>query len=145
MMKPPPRTKREYEKVKTDDWVTGIIEDVQRDEKRDTGFKDEETGETKIVDSIRFKFKLDGYQYPHYSRWMSFSYHEKSNLLKKYLFNLVDGCQPDMDFDIETLKGFAVKLMFQDNGDFQNIEIIKPLKERLSQKSAPIADSEIPF
>lgn len=137
VMKPPPHTKRDYEKVKTDDWTTGIIEDIQRDEKRDTGFKDEETGESKIVDSVRFKFKLDGYNYPHYSRWLSFSYHEKSNLLKKYLFNLVEGAQPDFDFDIEHLKGMKIKIMWQDNGDFQNVEIIKPLEAKI--------DPTVPF
>lgn len=137
-MKPTPRPKIQYEKVRTDDWVEGIIEDVQRDEKRDTGFKDEETGEPKIVDCVRFKFKLNGYQHPHYSRWMSFSYHEKSNLMKKYLMSLVDGATPDFDFDIEALKGFGVKLMWQDNGDFQNVEMVRPLNGKLK-------GSEIPF
>jgi hypothetical protein len=137
MMKPPPRVKRDYEKVRTDDWVTGEIEDIQREEKRDTGFKDEETGEPIIKDCIRFKFKLDGYEYPHYSRWLSFSYHEKANLLKKYVMNLVEGAQPDMDFDVERLKGMKVKLMWQDNGDFQNIEMIRPVEKKI--------DAKIPF
>lgn len=130
-MYPKPRPKMEYEKVKTDDWITGIIEDIQRDENRDTGFKDDETGESKIIDSIRFKFKLEGYNYPHYSRWMAFSYHEKANLLKKYLFNLVEEAQPDMKFDLFRLKGMSVKLMFQDNGDYQNVEMIRPLEKKL--------------
>lgn len=136
-MKPVPRTKLEYEKVNTEDWATGIIEDIQREEKRDTGFKDEETGEPLIKDCIRFKFKLDGYSYPHYSRWMSFSYHEKANLLKKYIFNLVEGAQPEMDFDLERLKSMRVKMMWSNNGDFQNIEMIRPLEKKI--------DPSIPF
>ena len=130
-LKPPPRTKMEYEKVKTDDWTQGIIEDVQHDEKRDTGFKDDDTGENKIVDSVRFKFKLDGYSYPHYSRWMTLSYHEKSNLFKKYITNLVEGAAQDLDFDLERLKGFPVKVMWQDNGDFQNVEMVRPLVKKI--------------
>jgi hypothetical protein len=137
VMKPPPRTKMQYEKVNTEDWVTGIIEDIQRDEKRDTGFKDEETGEPLIKDCIRFKFKLEGYNYPHYSRWMTFSYHEKAGLMKKYLFNLVEGAQPDMDFDIERFKNLPVKLMWSNNGDFQNIEMIRPLEKKI--------DPTVPF
>ena len=136
-LKPPPRTKMEYEKVNTEDWVVGIIEDIQSDEKRDTGFKDEESGEPIIKHCVRFKFKLDGYDYPHYSRWMSLSYHEKSNLLKKYLFNLVEGAQPDMDFDLERFKGLHVKLMWSNNGDFQNIEMIRPVDKKL--------DPTVPF
>lgn len=132
MMKPVPRTKIEYEKVITDEWVIGIIEDIQRDENRDTGFKDEETQKPIIKDCVRFKFKLDGYAYPHYSRWMSFSYHEKSTLLKKYIFNLVEKAKPDFDFDIEKLKGLRVKLMWQDNGDFQNIEMVRPASEKIA-------------
>lgn len=136
-MYPPPREKIEYEKCRTDDWTQGIIEEIQRDEKRDTGFKDDETGQPKIVDSVRFKFKLDSYNYPHYSRWMSFSYHEKSNLLKKYLFNLVENMQADYRFDLERLKGMAVKIMWQDNGDYQNVEMIRPLDKKM--------DGALPF
>lgn len=115
----------------TSDWTQGIIDDIQRDEKRDTGFKDEDTGENKITDSIRFKFKLEGYHYPHYSRWMAFSYHEKSTLFKKYITNLVEGAKPDMDFDLERLKNFSVKVMWQDNGDYQNLEMIRPLEKKI--------------
>lgn len=136
-MKPPPRTKMQYEKCRTDDWTQGIIEDIQRDEKRDSGFKDDETGENKIVDSVRFKFKLEGYEYPHYSRWMTFSYHEKATLYKKYICSLVDGVKPDGDFDLERLKGYAVKIMWQDNGDFQNIEMIRPAEKKI--------DGSLPF
>lgn len=134
MLKPPPQTKREYEKVVTDEWVLGVIEEIQSDEKRDTGFKDEETGEPVIKHCIRFKFKIDGYNFAHYSRWMALSYHEKSNLLKKYLSNLVEGCTPDMDFDLDLLKGLPVKMMWSNSGDFQNIEMIRPQQSKMPMK-----------
>lgn len=137
MLKPPPRTKMEYEKVRTDDWTQGVIDDIGHDEKRDTGFKDDETGESKIVDSVRFKFKLEGYHYPHYSRWMALSYHEKATLFKKYLTPLVEGAKPDMDFDLERLKNMGVKVMWVDNRDFQNLEMIRPLDKKI--------DPTVPF
>lgn len=137
MLKPPPRTKQDYEKVDTEDWVTGVIEEIQSDEKRDTGFKDEDTGEPIIKHMIRFKFKLEGYHYPHYSRWMALSYHEKANLYKKYLFNLVAGAAPDMDFDLESLEGCPVKMMWSNNGDFQNIEMIRPVGAKVEAAKLP--------
>lgn len=135
-MKPTPKPKLEYEKVKTDDWTTGVIEDIQRDEKRNTGFKDE-AGEEIIKDSIRFKFKLEGYQYAHYSNWMAFSYHEKAGLLSKYIFSLVAPAVADMDFDLERLKGMEVKVMWADKGEYQRVEIIRPVGKKI--------DSTIPF
>lgn len=136
-MKPPPRIRPEYEKVGTEDWVSGSIEDIQRDEKRDTGFKDEETAEPIIKDCVRFKFKLDGCSYAHYSRWMTFSYHEKAGLFKKYLCSLVEGAKADMEFDIERLKGMKIKTMWANNGEFQNLEMIRPVEKKL--------DGTIPF
>lgn len=136
-MKPPPRIRMEYEKVNIQDWVPGIIEDIQHDEERETGFKDEKTGEPLIKDCIRFKFQLEGCSYPHYSRWMTFSYHEKANLYKKYLSSLVEGAKPDMDFDLDRLKGMKIKTMWANNGEFQNLEMIRPVDKKL--------DGTIPF
>lgn len=131
MLKPPPRTKMIYEKVRTEDWVLGIIDEIESDEKHDTKFKDEDTGEAIIKHCIRFKFLLDGYEFPHYSNWMSFSYHEKAGLMKKYLFNLVENAVPEMDFDLERLNKMKVKLMWSTNGDFQNIEMIRPVDKKI--------------
>lgn len=136
-MKPAPYIRPEYEKIKVDDWVLGVIEEIQRDEKRTTGFKDEETGEPIIKDCIRFKFNIEGCSYPHYSRWMTFSYHEKSGLYSKYLLSLVENAKPDMDFDLERFKQFKIKMMWANNGNFQNLELIRPAGNKI--------DPSIPF
>lgn len=129
-MQPKPKQKLEYEKCRTDDWTQGVIEEVQYEADRNTGFKDDE-GNEKIVDCVRFKFKLDGYAYPHYSQWMTFSYHEKSRLMSKFLMNLVEGAKPDMPFDIDALKDMPVKIMWTNNGEYQNIDLIRPLKNKI--------------
>ena len=126
MLKPPPRQKIEYEKVATDDWTVGVIDEIEFEKDRATGFRDEKTGEEIIHDSVRFKFILDGYKFPHKSNWMKLSYHEKSNLYIKYLSALVEGAKPDMDFDLEQLQGLPVKIMWKQNGEYQNVEIIRP-------------------
>ncbi len=137
VLKPPPRTKMEYERVDTQDWTLGVIEEIQREENRETGYKDKETGEPLIRDCIRFKFKLEGYHYPHYSGWMTFGYGEKFNLFKKYILALVDKAQPDMDFDLERLKNFPVKIMWVNNGDYQNVEMVRPAGAKI--------DPAVPF
>lgn len=129
-MQPKARAKMDYEKVKTDDWTVGVIEDIQFEANRNTGFKNTD-GTDKLVDSVRFKFKLEGYQYPHYSNWMAFSYNEKSGLLTKYLFNLVEEAKAEMEFDLDALKGMPVKVMWMNKGDFQKVEMIRPVKEKI--------------
>jgi hypothetical protein len=126
-MKPEPHKKTEFEKVKLDDWTYGTIETVERDKERLYEFK----GEKKIKDSIRFKFKLDGYEYPHYSRWMYFGYGEKTTLYTKYIVNLVEGAKPDFDFDLRALVGLEVKIMWAEKNEFQFPEIIRPKGEKI--------------
>ena len=135
-MRPPQNKNIEYERIKEyDAWIPGTIEIVQLEENRLTGFKDDETGEPKRSDMIRFKFALKGHNFPHYSRWMTYSFGEKSNLFLKYLKHLVEGAQPDMEFDLDELKGFPIKTMWIANGDFDNLESIRPLTTKL-QRSA---------
>lgn len=134
VMKPPPRTKQDYERVPVyDEWINGVIEDIEHDPARVRVFK----GEEKTGPAVRFKFQLDGCQFAHRTPWMSFSYHEKSRLFQKYLCGLVEGAQPDMDFDLEKLKGMKIKTMWSQNGDFDNLEMIRPSDKKLS--------SDIPF
>lgn len=143
-MRQPNHDKIEYERIqKYDEWVTGIIEEVKLEENRLTGFKDDVTGLPKRADMIRFKFKLDGHQYPHYSRWLTYSYGEKANLYLKYLKHLVEGAAPDMDFDLDLLKGFPIKTMWTANGDFDNLEQIRPLKAKF-QRAMGAAETEEP-
>ncbi len=133
---------KEYERVKNDEWLVGIIEEVQRDENRKTIWE----GKEKISDCVRFKLKLDGYSFPHYSRWMTFSYGEMSNLYKKYLSELVDGAFPDMDFDVSLLNNLRVKTMWKTterNGkSFQSLELIRPEKSKVRHQENTVKEEE---
>jgi hypothetical protein len=112
-----------YEKVRCGEFVDGVISDIKRDEAHKTTWQ----GKEKIVDAVRIIFKLDGYEFPHGTPWMSFTYGDKSNLYKKFMVKLVENAKPDMVFDIELLKGMAIRTVWADNGDYQNLELIQPL------------------
>jgi hypothetical protein len=140
-VKPPERKKTEYERVTIGDFITGIIEDIEYDMEHQSSFKNPD-GTPKITPSVRFKFKLDGYSYPHRSRWMSFSYGEKANLYNKYLAKLVPGAMPDMDYDLDTLKGMKVKTLWaeekgKDGQIYQHIENIFPIAKTHTPKPFP--------
>jgi hypothetical protein len=143
-MRAPKRGNVEYERILAyDEWIPGTIVEVKLEENRVTGFKDEKTGLPKSADQIRFKFALDGHEYQHYSRWMTYTFGEKSNLFTKYLKYLVEGAQPDMEFDLDELKGFKIKTMWSQNGDFDNLEQIRPLGAKLKPSGkAPAETSE---
>jgi hypothetical protein len=128
-MRPPKQSSGdfEYERIPIyDDWVNGIIEDVTL--KENHAFKGKFA---KVGDAIRFKFKIDGCEYPHYSGWMSYNLGKKSDIFKKYLVGLVEGAQPDMAFDLDRLKGLKVKMIWKANGDFDNLELIRPLGKKI--------------
>lgn len=110
----------EFERVKTNVFISGIIEDIQRDKERVTVFK----GKESVKDCVRLKFALDGYQYPKYSRWLTFSYGAKSRLFQTILKPLVPNAKPDMDFDLESLKGVRVKTFWSQEGEYQNLQLI---------------------
>jgi hypothetical protein len=130
-MRPPKRSSGDFEPIKqVDEWIPGVIEDVTLQEDRATGFNDEETGEPVHRDMVRFKFKLSGHEYPHYSRWMAYSFHEKANL-SKILFKLVEGFDDKSEFDIDRLKGLSVKTMWSQNGQFYNLDQIRPAAAKL--------------
>lgn len=116
--------KREYEKVPTDNFVNGIIEEIQYE--ADHEFKGPNA---KQGPAIRIVFIIDGMKFPKRTGWMSFSYAEKSTLYQKYLVNLVDNAKPNMHFHIEQLKGLKVKMLWKDdpkNPDFQSLDSIRP-------------------
>ena len=100
-MKPKKMEKKDFERVDTSDFVMGTIEEIQYDQNHEFKFE----GKTNIRPAVRIKFKVDGYKYHHYSRYMGFSYGDKANLYLKYLVPLVEGATPDMDFDLDLLKG----------------------------------------
>lgn len=97
--------------------------------------KDKETGEWSkaVAPHVRFKFKLDGYQYPHYSRWMKASTFEKSNLYSKYLKYLCPKYDcADQLIDLDMLEGVKIKVMFEDSGEYQNVSSIRGLDPDLN-------------
>jgi len=126
-MRPPERNKIEYEKVKIGDFTHGVIENIEYE--KDHVFKSAKGNKT--ADGVRFIFRLEGYQYPHRSRWMTFSYAEKSNLYTKFLSKLILGAMPDMDMDLDVLKGVKVKIIWNEQNDFQYPENIFPEGEKL--------------
>jgi hypothetical protein len=135
-MKPPKRAgNMEYEKVTTDDFVSGIIEDINYDpEHTFKGFGKDASGKDKPdtkAAAVRLKFKLEGYQYSHYSRWMRFNYGEKANLYLKFLVPLVEGAKPDMDFDLDQLRLLPVKTLWSEKNDFQSVETIRPIGKKV--------------
>lgn len=140
-MKPVKRTSenREYEKVKTDDFVTGIIDVLQYDESY-TFFKG--TQWEKQNPAIRFKFKIDGYKFPHYSRWMFMGFGGKEDkkipeLYTKYVASLVEGADQDMDFELDQLKGMRVKMLWQETKGFQSVAVILPLEGKILAMTPP--------
>ena len=152
-MRPP---RQDYERVPVGEPITGIIEKVQYDEKHTfKAFK--EGADDTVCPAIRFKFKLDGCEYPHYSRYMKFNVGEKANLYKKYLVALIEGAVPDMDFDLDVLNGMKIITTWANNGDFQNLESIEPAEKKITladpiptidldkQEEPPLDPEQAPF
>ena len=156
-MRPPKSSQIDYERIQQyDEWISGEISEVHLREDHDTGFKypakkddgspHPQAGQPVICDQVRLKFSLDGHNYPHYSRWMRYSYGEKSNLYLKYLKYLVENAQPDMDFDLESLQTMKVKTMWSksEDGKFDNLEQIRPLNGKCRRTGAPEASEPPP-
>lgn len=135
----PTKRKIDYEKVAIGEFIIGEISNIQYDlEHRFKGFGDREDT---VTEAVRFVFDLEGYQFKHYSRWLKFTYGEKSTLYKKYLVKLVEGAHPDMDFDLDALKGMRVKTLWKEENGFQEIEAIFPIGKKLPL-DAPVIESE---
>lgn len=138
-MKPPKRENKDFEKVLVGEMLPGVIENVLYDQEHK--FKGFQGKEDTVQPAVRFKFKLDGYEFAHYSRWYKFSYGEKANLYKIFLSKLVENAQPDMDFDLDLLKGLKVKTLWNENGDFQNLESIFPAQGKVKASDPlPLTD-----
>jgi hypothetical protein len=134
----PEKKKVDFEKVAIGEMLTGIIEQCQYD--REHVFKGFQGKEDTVGTAIRLKLKLDGYNWPHYSRWMRLSTSEKSNLYKKYVVKLVEGAMPDIDIDLDILNGMQIKVIFTEENDYQNIDTIYPKAAKV-KPDAPIADT----
>lgn len=151
-MMPP---QREFEKVPTDNFVTGTIDDYDYEEKHDFSFgkkfDDPKEQEKSIRPGIRFKFLIDGLKFPKHSKWMTFSYDERANLYKKYLASLVNGAKPHMKFDLDQLKKLPVRMLWKDdkNPDYQSLDSIRPIGEKVVPSDVlPVQETEeevLPF
>lgn len=123
-MRPPKREKIEFEKVAIGEMIPGVIDRVEYDQEHK--FKGFQGKEDTIQPGVRIKMKLDGYSFPHYSRWMKFTLGEKSNLFKKYVSKLVANAVPDMDVDLDVLNGMKIKTVWSEENEYQNIDAIYP-------------------
>jgi hypothetical protein len=124
----PPKRQTNYERVPVyDEWINGKIEDIEYEMERKTMWE----GKEKVGPHVRFKFILEGCKFPKKTPWMSFNYSEKANLYKKFITALVADAAPDLDFDLDALKGLDVKVMFTQNGEYDNIEMVRPLKNKV--------------
>ena len=140
-MKPPKREKKAFERVpKYDEWISGVIQEIEYDENHEKKFN----GETKTISAVRFKLELKDCEYPKRSRWLTFSYAEKANLYRMFISQLVENAEPDMDFDLDELKGFEVKTMWtkSDDGEFDNLAMIRPLGDKYDPENQEPAKPE---
>lgn len=139
-MIPPKSNTTTFEKVKIGELLLGTIDKIEYDMEHKFTWQ----GKESIQPGVRFVFKLQGYEYPHRSRWMKFNVGEKANLYKKYISKLVANAHPDMLFDLDVLVGMGVKTLWDENGDFQNLESIMPIGKKISVKENEINEEPIP-
>lgn len=122
-MRPPKTTMTKFERIPVyQEWIESTIEDIEYDPNHKRSFQ----GEDKVGPCVRFKFGVKGCQFAHRSNWMTFSYGEKANLYKKFILVLVDGAKPDIDMDLDQLKGMKIKTMWSENGEYDRLEMVKP-------------------
>ena len=144
--------KIEYEQVELDVFITGEILEVQGRFGVEKSYKDRETGEmiTRKTDQCRFKFELEGYKFPHYSRWNNLSTNENSHLFKTYILPLFGNkYPPNTDIDIEKLAGAKVKVRWDETtlktgSKFQFVDKIRFLGPADADKIDLLAAEEEP-
>lgn len=122
----------EYEQVKVDEFIHGVITDIEFDPAHEITYQ----GEKKVFEAVKIKFTLDGYTMPHSSFFMKLSYHEKATLYKTVVKNLVENAEPFLDLDLSVLKGMRVKTMWENvegkESTYQKLVMIKPEGEKIS-------------
>lgn len=144
-MKPP---KKEFEQVKVDEWITGEIVDIQYEKEHEFTYK----GNKSVGPASKILIRLDGYKDKKSTGWWSFNYSEKSNLYKFFINPLVEGATPNMDFDLDNLKHLRIKVMYVQNGEYQNLMAIRPIDSKIvsgrgdsETHETPPTDDEVPF
>jgi len=149
-MRPP---QKEFEKVPVDDFVSATIVDIKYDEAHE--FSVFQSDEKEIGFGVQFTLEISGLREPKKTRWYRFSYDQKSNLYKLFIAPLVQDAQPYMEFDLDQLKGVAVKMLWKNDKDprYQSIETIRPVGSKvvsnIPQGPKPVfdqrQDDEPPF
>lgn len=143
----PPKQEMKYERVPVyEEWITGKIVNIEYDNEHKFIWE----GKENIKPGVRIIKDLEGCQYQKKSPWMAFSYSEKSKLYKTYILGLVENPSPNMDFDLDALKELPIKAMYSQNGEFDNLEMIRPLKAKVTSNSVPDdtqekSDDIVPF
>lgn len=141
-MKPPKTAKTDFERIpKYDEWVNGTILEIEYDEKHKRSYQ----GEEKIGPCVRLKFGLEGCKFPHRSKWMTFNYGDKSNLYQKVLVPLVEDAKPDIDLDLDEIKGMKIKTMWSQDGEYDKLEMVRPIGDKFKINAIKIEVEEVPF
>lgn len=133
--------KRDYERLETGVEISGVIANVEYDENRT--FKGFDGKPNQKLTGIRFVFNFDDYAFPHSTRWMKFSTYEKSALYDKYLKVLIKDIFSNASFDFDSMKGMRVITTWSTNGDFQNLETIKPADKMLEVKFTDVTEDDL--
>lgn len=135
-MKPPARVNN-YERIPVyDEWILGDISEIEYDMEHKRVWQGKEI----IGPAVRFKFTLEGCNFPHGTPWMSFGYSEKHNLYKKIICGLVENPKPDFDFDLDALRKLKVKTMWTQNGEYDNLEMIRPVGAKVAATAEAMAE-----
>lgn len=126
----PPEKKVEYEKLPTNKFVFGQIDEITYDtEHLFKGYGKDKDGKPKpdsIAPAVRITMILDGMKFPRKTPWMRFSYSDKANLYILFVEPLVEGAKPYMKFDLDQIKGMKIQTLWKDKGEFQNLTTVMP-------------------
>jgi hypothetical protein len=142
MLRPPKQSNTDFEKVQIGEFIFGNIEIIQHDPEHT--WKGFEGKPDTVGPGVRFVFKLQGYEFKHYTNWMKFSMDKRSNLYSKYIIKLVANAKEYIDFDLEQLTGLEVKTVWDEENGYQHISNIWPVKDKITVKECSDKDEPPP-
>lgn len=138
-MKPQKTNRTDYERVpKHDEWIDGKITKIEYESEHKSTFQ----GEGKIRPAVRFVFALDGCKFPHRTKWLTFSYGDKSTLYKTFIANLVLNAEPDMDLDLDALLDMEIKTMWTQNEEYDNLTMVRAKNNKVDASKFVAAKQE---
>jgi hypothetical protein len=123
-----PKSNMQFEKVKVGEFVPGRIAEIEYDMEHKFYYQ----GAEKVARGVRFVFELEGYKYPHKSRWLKFMAFEKAPLYIMYISKLVENVKPSDTFDLDALVGMKIQTMWANDKDFQVVESVEPIGKKLT-------------